>query len=407
MPENASEMEGPPEPTNSYYRRLIAVLLVVLIWIPWSPPSRLAPGAVTVNGRRIDIAFPGEPLRSLVQRTGIPLPQGEVHAIVSGHVVDHQPGLGPRVLVNGRPADLESVLRAGDRVTIGPGSTVERTEVTYASGDKELVVGARAQTIPAGTVPGTEAGMPDVEHKLWRPGRGALRRVLVGGLSHEVVADLDLVPAISPAEDDRPLVALTFDDGPDPSWTPQVLSILQEEGIAATFCLVGTAVRAHPDLVAREHAQGDALCDHTMTHDAWLPLRPQATITREIAEGAAQIAGASGVRPQLYRPPAGRLSPAVISTAMGQGMRVLFWTIDTSDYLRPSPGELVQRVLTQVTPGSIILFHDGGGDRSSTVAALRPLIQALRQRGYGFTTPAAEAPPALSPALQPPIEKLS
>lgn len=406
MPENASEMEGPPEPTHSYYRRLIALLLVALIWIPWSPPSRLAPGVVTVDGRRIDIAFPGEPLRSLVQRTGIPLPEGEVHAIVSGHVVDHQPGLVPRVLVNGRPADLHWRLRAGDHVTITPGSIVERTEVTYAPGEKVLIPGSRTETIDAAAVPGIDAGIPDVEHKLWRPGRGALRRVLVGSVSHEVVADLDLVPGISPTEDDRPLVALTFDDGPDPTWTPQVLSILQEEGITATFCLVGTAVRAHPDLVAREHAQGEVLCDHTMTHDAWLPLRPQAAITWEIAEGAAQIAVASGVRPQLYRPPAGRLSPAVITTALGQGMRVLFWTIDTSDYLRPSPGDLVQRVLTQVTPGSIILFHDGGGDRSRTVAALRPLIQALRQRGYGFTTPAAEAPPALSPALQPPIEKL-
>ena len=387
-------------------RRLLVLLLAVLISISVAPAGRPSPGVVAVNGRSVGLAFTHEPLGSVLRRIRIPLPQGVVRAIVSGRVVDHQSGIPPRILIDGRSADLQWGLQAGDRVTIASGSRVERTEVTYAPAGGPLAPGSYTEAIPAGVVPGVDAGMPDVLHKLWQPGRSALRRVLMGRLSREMVADLDLVPAISPREDDRPLVALTFDDGPDPTWTPQVLSVLQEEHVPATFCVVGNTVAAHPDLVAREHALGETLCDHTMSHDAGLPLRPQATITWEIGQDAAVIAGTSGTPPRFYRPPAGRLSPAVVSTALGMGMRVLFWTIDTSDYLRPSPAVLIQRVLSQVTAGSIILFHDGGGDRSRTVAALRPLIQALRERGFGFTTPAAEAPPPLSPALQPPIEKL-
>ena len=98
--------------------------------------------------------------------------------------------------------------------------------------------------------------------------------------------------------------------------------------------------------------------------------------------------------PHLYRPPGGNLSPLVIEVAHQRGLRVLLWDVDPHDYQRPPAPVILQRILDRVRPGSIILMHDGGGDRSQTVAMLRPLIEALKGRGYSFSTPVDE-PPAL------------
>lgn len=376
--------------------------LALVIAVSSVPVGTPASAALVIDGRRTTM-LRDETLAMLLRRTGAGVPEGQVRAVVSGRVVGHRPGIAPRVSIDGRPGDLDSTLRAGDRVTLAPGSAVEHTAVAYVAAARRLAVGGVVDTMAPDAVPGADAGMPDVLHRLWRPGRAALRRVLVGSVSGELAADLGTVPATSAAEDRRPLVALTFDDGPDATWTPQVLAVLRQEDVRATFCVVGYAVRAHPELVVRERASGATLCDHTMSHDENLPLRPQATISSEIGQDAALVDQVSGVRPRFYRPPGGRLSPAVVGTALGLGMRVLFWTIDTDDYLRPPSAVLVQRVLDQVTPGSIILFHDGGGDRSRTVVALRPLIEALRRRGYGFVTLGAEGPP---PPAAPPIDRL-
>lgn len=381
-----------------------AAVLVVLVALscgpePWTPLK-----SVEIDGRQVHLSAQGQPLRRLLVEAGIRLPQGEVRAAHSGRVVERADGIAPRVWVNGRTADLDAPLRSGARVRLAAGSATEPTTVAYVAADVPFVPGTEAKTLRAGTVPGVEAGMPDVMRKLWRPGRAALRRALIGERSQELVADMGVVPGTAPTEEQRPLVALTFDDGPDPTWTPQILNILEQEGVPATFCVVGNNVGAYPALVARERAMGEVLCDHTMTHDQRLDRKPLGTISYEIGQGANVIEQVTGVRPHYYRPPGGTLSPAIVSTALGLGLRVLFWSVDTSDYTRPPPETLVRRVLTEVTPGAIVLFHDGGGDRSRTVAALRPLIHALRDRGYRFTTPSAESPPP--PPPQPPVDKL-
>ena len=106
------------------------------------------------------------------------------------------------------------------------------------------------------------------------------------------------------------------------------------------------------------------------------------------------VDAATGVRPLLYRPPAGILSPDVIATAHARGLRVLTWSVDPSDYLMPPPNVLLARILSQVRPGAVILLHDGGGFRANTVAILTALIDTLEAQGYRFTTPAQEAPAA-------------
>jgi peptidoglycan/xylan/chitin deacetylase (PgdA/CDA1 family) len=282
------------------------------------------------------------------------------------------------IRIDGRPATLGTALRSGDVV-----------QVDRPSGVEPVVAAYRFTTSP---------GLPDVERALWHPGRSALEQDMVGSFSGEVQSQSIVGPPVSGQPVTDKVVALTFDDGPDPRWTPMVLQILADEGVPATFCLVGIHVQAYPQLVRAELAQHETLCDHTLDHDVHLDRAPPARIAHEVNGGADAIAAATGVQVSFYRPPGGSLSPAVINLAHERGLRVLYWTVDPVDYLRPPPEVLFQRILAGVRPGAIILLHDGfSNDRSHTVAILRPLIDTLRAQGYGFTTP-----DALRPADTPP-----
>ena len=182
-------------------------------------------------------------------------------------------------------------------------------------------------------------------------------------------------------------VALTIDDGPDPRWTPQVLDLLAAQGIHATFCLIGQEVRAHPDLVRRIVAGGHTLCDHTESHDIHLRSRSRATVDREVGDAYDDIVtAAGGVRPRLFRAPGGNWSPEILAAATRRDMRGLGWDVDTRDWTRPGTAAIAAAV-GHAPAGSVILVHDGGGDRSQTVAALRSALSELRGRGFTFVTP--------------------
>jgi peptidoglycan-N-acetylglucosamine deacetylase len=183
-------------------------------------------------------------------------------------------------------------------------------------------------------------------------------------------------------------VALTFDDGPDPRWTPQVLALLRAARVHATFCLIGRQVAAYPRLVARIVAEGHRLCNHTFDHDEQLATRPVPVINRDIQAATAAIKRAvPGASIRLFRAPGGGFTVGLDQLLPAQGLRPLGWSVDPDDWRRPGAAAIVARVLAQVRPGSIILLHDGGGDRSQTVAALQQLLPALTARGYRFVQP--------------------
>jgi peptidoglycan-N-acetylglucosamine deacetylase len=182
-------------------------------------------------------------------------------------------------------------------------------------------------------------------------------------------------------------IALTFDDGPDPRWTPQLLALLRQYHVRATFCLIGVQVPEHADLVRRIAADGHALCDHTWTHDEKLPTRPAAVISSEIARTAAAIQAAASVAPRYFRAPAGNWSPAVIATAVSLGMRPLGWSVDTRDWSKPGSAHILSVLRAEACAGTIILLHDGGGDRSQTLAALRVILPELTAAHARFVRP--------------------
>lgn len=181
------------------------------------------------------------------------------------------------------------------------------------------------------------------------------------------------------------VVALTFDDGPQPVFTPQVLDVLERYGVPATFFCIGSQVQKYPEIVRRTFEEGNDIGNHTWSHPYLTTLSPDA-IRWQLSSTSAVIEQATGVEPTLFRPPYGATNATVRSIAAQLGLVQAEWTIDTRDWQRPGVTTIVSTVFNEVRPGSIILLHDGGGDRSQTVQALPRIIRGLQQRGFTFTT---------------------
>ncbi|SCL63322.1 Polysaccharide deacetylase [Micromonospora citrea] len=177
------------------------------------------------------------------------------------------------------------------------------------------------------------------------------------------------------------LVALTFDDGPDPQYTPQVLAALREHHVRATFCVVGENARNHPDLIRAIVAEGHTLCNHSWNHDVTLGRRSPEVIRADLLRTSEAIrAAVPGATIAYYRQPGGAWTGSVVSVARELGMTPLHWTVDPSDWSAPGSGRIAATVLAGVVPGSVVLLHDAGGDRQGTVDALYRILPSLTSR---------------------------
>jgi peptidoglycan/xylan/chitin deacetylase (PgdA/CDA1 family) len=191
---------------------------------------------------------------------------------------------------------------------------------------------------------------------------------------------------------DSHTVALTFDDGPDPRWTPQILAILQRHGAVATFCMVSRNVGGQEALVRQIVEAGHRLCDHSPTHDEQLPDRDPERIAEEVVgDGRTLSTAAAGAPVEWFRAPGGNWSTEVAELSVEHGMQPLGWNVDPRDWERPGADAIVaavqQQIRLQAPAGPIVLLHDGGGDRDQTVKALEQLIPWLAEQGYRFGFP--------------------
>lgn len=187
----------------------------------------------------------------------------------------------------------------------------------------------------------------------------------------------------------RPWVALTFDDGPDPRWTPGVLDVLHAYGCRATFFAVGSNVEAHPDLARRIVAEGHRLSNHTHDH-LWLDRVTAATVTEQLTRGRAAVAAHDPQGGELVRPPRGWTSRTVARCTSELGLRSVFWTACLESALHEGPVTAGTEVGEGLRAGDVVLAHDGGRvvganpqdiDRSGTLAALPALLEGVRRRG--------------------------
>jgi peptidoglycan/xylan/chitin deacetylase (PgdA/CDA1 family) len=177
---------------------------------------------------------------------------------------------------------------------------------------------------------------------------------------------------------DRKALALTFDDGPS-DYTPGFLDVLREKEVDGTFFEIGQEMPGREDTMHRILAEGSEVGDHTMNHVEYPDYA-------QIAGAAERIKAYTHFEPCLFRPPGGAVDAGVISTAGSLGMRAITWDVDPMDWTNPGSAAVYSRIVDAAQPGSIILMHDGGGDRSGTLAALPSIIDTLRERGYSFET---------------------
>jgi peptidoglycan/xylan/chitin deacetylase (PgdA/CDA1 family) len=180
-------------------------------------------------------------------------------------------------------------------------------------------------------------------------------------------------------------VALTFDDGPDPVYTPQILDVLARYEVKATFFVIGRRVDAHPEMVRRIVAAGHAVGSHGYSHAILRGVWP-GEITTELDQSDAALYRAAGIRTRLFRHPGGMQGAFLPFVARAGGWRVVVWSVDPRDYTQPAAGEIARRVLEAAHPGAIVLLHDGSPDgnksREQTVAALPAILEGLRAGGY-------------------------
>ena len=181
------------------------------------------------------------------------------------------------------------------------------------------------------------------------------------------------------------VIALTFDDGPWQTTTPEILDILKQNQIKATFFWVGQALQANPDIGKRVVAEGHAIGNHTWHH--WYRRMDEATAKSEIERTSDLIYKTTGVKTQLFRPPGGVLNNGLARYAKSQNNAVVMWSLTSADTdPRAKPEVFVKNVVKGAKSGYIVLMHDGGGDRRRTVQALPQIISGLKQQGYKFVT---------------------
>jgi peptidoglycan-N-acetylglucosamine deacetylase len=191
------------------------------------------------------------------------------------------------------------------------------------------------------------------------------------------IADAKLNPS-------QKVIALTFDDGPWPKFSDQVMDILKQNNIKGTFFVVGRNVKSFPDITKRILAEGHIIANHTWHH--WYHYMNPQVAAAEIDNTAEEVYKVTGVRTNLFRPPGGIMTNGVANYAKNQQYAVVMWSSDSMDYSRPPVPRLISNVMREAKPGGIVLMHDGGGDRTRTVQALPQIIENFRKQGYRFVT---------------------
>jgi peptidoglycan/xylan/chitin deacetylase (PgdA/CDA1 family) len=176
-------------------------------------------------------------------------------------------------------------------------------------------------------------------------------------------------------------VAVTFDDGPAPSGTPEVLDLLAERGVPANFFCVGKHAERHPELVKRIHAEGHLVGNHSFRHTPWLSLFGPGALGADLSRCQESIRAILGITPTLFRPPFGLRNHATDAAARRNDLRVVGWDTGGGDTMGRSADAIVARIEGSLRPGSIILLHDHSSDVQRTVEVTRRVLDAIAARG--------------------------
>ncbi len=192
--------------------------------------------------------------------------------------------------------------------------------------------------------------------------------------------------AVKSADTHQKVAALTFDDGPHAVYTDEILDILAEYGIKATFFVVGENAEKFPEIITREISEGHEIGNHTYTHPLDYSSLDGEKVLKEIQLTEEVLNSAAEYRPKLFRPPGGLCGETLTGALEHFDYKLILWSVDTRDWERPSPAKIAKTVLNNIKPGSIVLFHDYVSAKSNTPAALRIILPKLIEQGYEFVT---------------------
>lgn len=294
---------------------------------------------------------------------------------VSGRLLEQSSGAKVRVWRNARIATDDQTVYDGDVITSADGRDVVEDVVV-----KQDEIPVPVKMVGSGPLIAVST-----------PGSPGLKETRVGAASGEVVTSTVITQPTSMVvrrygkQTRQKLVALTFDDGPWPGQTDRILRVLHQYKVKATFFMLGYLARNNASLAHQVAAQGHLVGNHTMGHKKLTALSA-AAVDRQISSAEARIISATGQTPEWLRPPGGYISPSVWSRARKASLKVALWSVDPQDWRRLPSTRITHDVVTRVRPGSIVLLHDGGGDRTQTIKALPGIIRLLKARGYRFVT---------------------
>lgn len=334
---------------------------------------------VSVNGERTDVRVDST-LEQIVESEGLSLKPGNLVS-VGGNVLTEGGGDAFSATVNGEQLDAagRDAFRAkgNEEISFGDGA-----DVTEASHEEEREIQPLLE-------PADSVGSVTFVAQYGKTGK---QKYIVGDQSGESVPGDVVEPAqnvklmsVNPqADDGRKLIALTFDDGPS-SYTQQYLDILSKYGIHATFFCLGSAAANNPELVKAIKDQGSQVASHTMNHKQ-LTAVDQATLQSEISEAFSAISGAGGGDTSVIRPPYGSFDTSTWLASGGTLSASVIWNLDSLDWKLPGADAIVNNCTSGAFAGSIILMHDGGGNRDQDVEALPRIIEQLQGEGYEFVT---------------------
>lgn len=183
------------------------------------------------------------------------------------------------------------------------------------------------------------------------------------------------------------MIALTFDDGPSPTFTPKIMDILKKNNAHGTFFVIAHEVEKYPDIVRRMVYEGNEVANHTYNHK-YLNRISRNDFRAELNLAESVIKQASGLKPKLFRPPGGYYNKDIVEVSKEQGYKVIIWSWEqqSGDWANPGTETIIKRVLKNAASGNIIVFHDRGGDRYQTVRALQPVIDGLKTKGFKLVT---------------------
>lgn len=353
------------------------LVVAVLVGILWFNNRSVT---ITVDGSQQSIKV-GSSLENVIDASDVSVGAGN-YVDVTGSVITKGGGNKFKANVDGSDLSADDAnsyrVRGGESITFSDGDdTCEPYTVDYKTEDPELEWDGSAGIVYY-VEQWPKAGKKEVRH-------GSESGKTADGDEVEQVQNLKIRQCNPTPSNGEKLVALTFDDGPAADYTDKYLDILKEKGAKATFNLIGNQVDEFKDEANRIKDEGHQLMSHTWTH-AQLTKLSGDKLRQELDDTYAKIKDDTGVSTTALRPPYGSWMTDCWLESQGSTSVVAIWTHDSEDWRWPGADAIVQNCTKDMAPGSIILMHDGGGDRSQDVEALPQIIDAWQQAGYKFVT---------------------